>query len=134
MNGDQLATAAHARLAAQIPTWPRYLHGVPDGNLPARYLVVRSSEGSEERTRAAGSTTIQSPSLWIAGSVRHDDGQFAAKELAAVMAQVRATLRDWRPESRWALRPVGSQPAIRNEALPETTFYAVEQFRLRSSI
>ena len=134
MNGPGLVAAVGARLEEQVPGWPLFLHGVPDGDLPARYLVVRGAEGSESSTRAVGSTTVQRPVVWVASSVRHPDGRFAAKEAGAAAAAVRAALRDWRPEGRWALRPSGSTPAERNEALPDTTYYAVERFALRSSI
>ena len=134
MNGPALVEAVAARLRAEVPDWPLYEHGLPDGDLPGRYLVVRGAEGTDERTRAVGSTTVQSPSVWVASSVRHPDGQFAAKEAGRGAARVRSVLRDWRPEGRWALRPSGSTPAERNEALPDTTYYAVEQLTLRSTI
>ena len=134
MNGPALVEAVAARLRAEVPDWPLYEHGLPDGDLPGRYLVVRGAEGVDERTRAVGSTTVQSPSVWVASSVRHPDGQFAAKEAGRGAARVRSVLRDWRPEGRWALRPSGSTPAERNDALPDTTYSAVEQLTLRSTI
>lgn len=134
MNGPELVAATVTRLDAQVPGWTTYAHGVPDGALPARYRVVRASEGWEESTRACGSTSVQSPQLWVTSVVRYQDARFATEQAAQDAAAVRVALRDWRPEGRWALRPNGSQPAGRNEATPTTTAYAVEQFALRSSI
>lgn len=134
MNGPDLVEAAKARLDAEVPGWTTYANGVPDGNLPGRYRVLRASEGWEEATRACGRTSVQAPSLWVTSVVRHPNGQFAASQVAQDAAAVRAALRDWRPEGKWKLAPAGSQPAGRNEALPDTNAYTVEQFTYRSTI
>lgn len=134
MNGPDLIVAAVDRLEAEVPGWTNYANGVPDGSLPGRYRVLRASEGWEEATRACDRTSVQVPSLWVTSVVRHADAQFARTQAAADAAAVRAAFRDWRPEGKWKLAPAGSQPAARNEALPETTVFAVEQFTYRSTI
>lgn len=134
MNGPDLLALAAARLDAEVPGWTNYANGVPDGSLPGRYRVLRASEGWEEATRACGRTTVQVPSLWVTSVVRHADAQFARTQAAKDAAAVRAAFRDWRPEGKWKLAPAGSQPADRNEALPDTNAYTVEQFTYRSTI
>lgn len=134
MNGPELAAAVKARLESLIPSRTVYTGAVPDGNLPARYLVVYTSEGTEEATRSTGTVSVQTPGLWVTCVSRNTSPKVAADEAAWAAAKVRAALRNWRPESSWAVRSETSQPARRDESITATTFYAVEQFSLRSHI
>lgn len=134
MNGLEAVGAAEARLAALVTARTVYGHGVPDGALPARYLVAFGSEGDESATRSCGTTNVQQPSVWVTSVSRNPDGHVAAREAAWGASQARAALRDYRPEGRWKFIPVSSSPARRDESISDTTFYAVEQFTLRSTI
>ena len=134
MNGlDAVAAAASRLLTQEIPR-AVYSHGVPDGTLPTRYLVVWGADGSEEATRAADTVDALSLVVWVTSVSRNADGQVAAHEAAWGASRARAALRNYRPEGRWAFRAESSSPARRDESIPDTTFYAVEQFRLRSTV
>lgn len=134
MNGLTLAGMVEARLEAEIPSRTIYVGAVPDGTLPPRYLVVWPSEGSEEATRSCDTTNVQTPVVWVTSVSRNADPHAAAREAAWAAGKVRKALRNWRPEGRWKLVHGTSAPARRDESIPATTFYAVEQFSLRSSI
>lgn len=134
MNGLEAVAAVATRLRSQVPGRTVYEHGVPDGALPARYVVVFGSEGDEAATRACGTTNVQEPSVWVTSVSRNPDGHNAAREAAWGASRARTALRDYRPEGRWKFTPASSSPARRDEALSDTTFYAVEQFTLRSTI
>lgn len=134
MNGLELVDDVHARLVALVPSRTVYAHGVPDGALPARYLVAWGSEGDESSSRSCGTPDVQEPSVWVTSVSRNPDGHVAAREAAWGAAEVRRVLRGHRPEGRHLLRPATSSPARRDEAVSDTTCYAVERFTLRSSI
>jgi hypothetical protein len=134
VNGPELAAAVKARLESLIPSRTVYTGAVPDGTLPARYLVVYASEGTEDATRMTGTVSVQTPSLWVSSVSRNASPKVAADEAAWGSGKVRAALRNWRPESAWSVRSETSQPARRDESIATTTFYAVEQFSLRSHI
>lgn len=134
MNGLTLADDAKTRIAELISGRTIYRGAVPKGTtLPARYVVVWTSEGSEESVRATGTVSIQTPALWVTCVSRNDAPEQAAREASADAATVRAGLRNCRPEDRWALVHEVSQPARRDESISATTFMAVEQFSLRST-
>lgn len=134
MNGLTLGDAVKARLEAQIPSRTVFVGAVPDGALPARYIVVWASEGIEAVGRAAGAANRQTPYVWATSVSRSHSPQQAAREAAWGAAQVRLALRGWRPDDRWRLSHEASVPARRDESISETTFFAVEQFSLPSSI
>lgn len=135
MNGVELVDAVGDRLAAFIPSRRIFLHAVPDGDLPAAYLFVYASEGDERASRVVDAANIQAPYLWVTSVSRNKEPMKAAREANWGAAEVRKALRDWRPEGTWRIKPLGyTLPAIRNEALSATTFYAVDQFRVHSYI
>lgn len=134
MNGPELSAAVKARLVAEIPSRPVFVGAPPDGTAPARYLVVRASEGSEESTRSSQTVSVQTPALWVTSVSRNAKPNEAESEANWAAAKARAALRNWRPESEWAVRSDASAMARRDESLPDTTFYAVEQFSFRSHI
>lgn len=134
MNGPEVAEAVRARLAERVPSRTVYVGAIPDGTLPLRYLLIRASEGTEESTRSCDRVSVQTPSIWVYSASRSTAPDQAAREAAWGAAQVRAALCGYRPEGRWAIRHTASAPVGRNDVTPETTFSAVEQFHLRSSI
>ena len=131
MNGVELASAVAARLASLPRTV--YVHAVPSGPLPKRYLLVRTSEGSEDATRAVGTVSTQTPTVWVHSVSMHPAPEMAAREAAWGAGKVREALRNWRPQDRWAVTHEVSDVARRDESLPATTFVATEQFSFRSS-
>lgn len=133
MNGPELAEAAKARLEGQIPSRPVYV-GAPPVSPPARYLLVRTSEGSEESTRSTFTVNIQTPSLWVMSVSRNANPNRAADEASWGAARTREAMRGWAPDPSWAARSEASDPARRDESLPDTTFVAVEQFSRRSAV
>ena len=124
-----------ARLEAQIPSRTVYPHAVPSGKtIPASYLVVHGSEGSEESTRSADTVNVQTPAVWVTSVSRNENPLAAAREASWAAGRVRAALRNFRPGGRWSVRAEVSQPARRDESISATTFYAVEQFSVRTSL
>lgn len=134
MNGPELAEASSARLESLVPSRPVFVGAPPENDPPERYLVVRTSEGSEEATRSTGTVSVQTPVAWVTSVSRNDDPKEAADEAAWGASRARSALRNWAPESGWSMRSEASQGARRDESIPQTTFYAVEQFSLRSHI
>lgn len=134
MNGLTLGDAVKARLEAQIPSRTIYVGALPDGPLPARYVVLWTSEGDEEANRAVDMPNRQRPYVWATSVSRNTQPDQAAREAAWGAAQVRIALRGWRPEDRWRLAHEASLPARRDESISATTFFAVEQYSLPSSI
>lgn len=133
MNGVELASAVRTRLEGSLPR-EIYVHAVPAGPLPLRYVLVRTSEGSEAATRAVGTVSTQTPALWVYSTSMHPDPERAAEEAAWGAGKAREALRNWRVEGRWAVTHEASDAARRDESLPDATFVAVEQFSLRSSV
>ena len=134
MNGLELGDLVKSHLESTVTARTVYAGAVPDGTLPARYLVVWTSEGSEEATRSCGTTNVQTPVVWVTSVSRNTAPNVAAREAAWGAARARAALRGFRPEGRWRFTPETSSPARRDESISATTFYAVEQFTLRSTI
>lgn len=134
MNGPELADAVATRLEAQVTSRTVYVHAVPDGPLPSRYLLVEASEGDEYPSRAVDAPNVQVPFVWVRSVSRHQSPDVAAREAGWGAAAVRTALRGWRPDDEWRIRSYASVPPGRNEALSATTFFAVEQFRLHSYI
>ena len=125
---------AVTRLTAQIPSRSVYPYAVPDGTLPARYLVVYGSEGSEDSTRAVGHVNAQTPAVWVVSVARAARPETAAREASWGATKSREALRNYSPDATWAFRAEVSQPAQRDESTDVTTFYAVEQFSRRTYI
>lgn len=114
-----------------IPSRTVYEYGVPDGPLPLRYLVVRGNEGGEESSTVADARDLRSPAVWVTSVSRNADPALAAREASWGAGRARDALRGWRPplgRAAWKLASELSQPASRDESIPETTFFAVEQF------
>jgi hypothetical protein len=125
---------AVSRLTSQIPARTVYAYAVPDGDLPARYLVVYGSEGAEESTRMSQTVNVATPAVWVTSVSRNADPEVAAREAAWGAQKARAALRNYRPDGGWAFRSETSQPARSNETASVSTFYAVEQFSRRTHL
>lgn len=134
MDGLALIDAGKARLGPLIPSRTVYAGAVPDGPLPAKYIVLWASEGSEESTRSTGTMNVQTPELWVSSVSRNERPEVAAREAAWGAREARKALRGWRPESDWALRHEVSAPARRDELATAVVYVATEQFSLRSYV
>lgn len=125
---------AATRLRAQIASRTVYEHAVPDGDLPAQYLVVYGTEGREESTRMSQTVNVTTPTVWVSSVSRNAEPEVAAREAAWGASKARTALRNYRPDGSWAFRSETSQPARRDESASVTTFLAVEQFSRRTSL
>lgn len=123
---------AVARLKAQVPSRTVYAHAVPDGTIPAQYLVVYGSNGSEESARMGGTVNLGEPAVWVTSVSRNAKPELAAREAAWGAQKAREALRNYRPDGTWSFRAETSQPPQRDDSLDQTTFYAVEQFSRRT--
>lgn len=134
MNSLELAESVAARLRSEVPSRTVFEGAVPDGALPAQYLVVVTSEGDEAATRACDVVNQQTPYLWVYSVSRNALPDVAAWEARWGAAATRRALRNWRPEGTWRVWSLASIPAGRNDTTPDTTFEAMEQFRVRSYV
>ena len=123
-----------ARLRTQVPSRTVFEHAVPDGTIPAAYLLVRASISGEDAERLCDATNRVDHALYVLSISRNKDAHVAARTADAGMTFARAALRDWRPSGgQWKLRyETGSAP-YRDESTPETTFVAAAQYGLRST-
>ena len=133
MNGLELAESVAARLRSEVPSRTVFEGAVPDGPLPAQYLVVVTSEGDEAATRACDVVNVQTPHVWVYSVARNDLPDVASWEAAWGAAAVRRALRNWQP-GPFRVRHLVSLPAGRNDTTPVTTYEAMEQFRVRSYV
>ena len=134
MNGLDLSDAVKARLVSSVPSRTVFAGAVPDGVLPASYLVVWASEGFEESSRSTSTTNVQTPALWVTSVSRNAKPDVAAREAAWGAAKVRAVLRNWRPDGGWLLRAEVSAPPQRESSGTVSTFTATEQFSVRTNL
>lgn len=134
MNGLELSAAAAERLRAEVPSRTVFEDAVPDGPLPLNYLLVIASEGDERALRACDVVNQQTPYLWVYSVSRNALPDVAAWEARWGAAATRRALRNWRPEGTWRVWSLASIPAGRNDTTPDTTFEAMEQFRVRSYV
>lgn len=122
------------RLRQQVPSRVVFEWSVPDGPAPDAYLVVTATPGSEESTRAAGVTTVQTPSVWVRSIALDDNPDRAARKAGWGAFAARRALRDWKPFGAWSIRPDISQAPLEQHGLPRAAFVAVEQFSVRTHI
>ncbi len=127
--------AVAARLRAQVPSRATYEWAVPDGPLPAAYLLVRAAASVESGERMTETTDHVVWSVWVMSVARSTDPFKAARTADAGLTLARDALRDFRPAgSPWRIRFTLSSPAARDESLPETTFLASVQYDARVNL
>ena len=134
MNGLTLRKAVEARLRSLVPSRTVYGGAVPDGPLPATYLVVWASEGSEESTRSTSTTNVQTPALWVTSVSRNSKPNVAADEAAWGAGKAREVLRNWRPDAGFLLRAEVSAPPRIEQTGTVSTATATEQFSVRTNL
>ena len=121
---------AATRLRSQISSRTVYEYAVPDGTLPAQYLVVFGAVGLEESTRMSQTVNVAEPAVWVTSVSRNAKPDVAAREAAWGAEKSRAALRNYAVDG-WAFRAEVSQPARKDETASVSTFFAVEQFSRR---
>lgn len=124
-----------ARLRVQVPSRAVYEHAVPDGPLPAAYVLVRGGITAESSERMASTTHVGEATVRVLSIARHADPHVAARTADAGATFARAALRDFRPSSgQWPMRlALGSDP-YRDESVSETTFVVGLQYVLRTDL
>ena len=125
---------AVTRLAAQISGVTVYPYAVPDGVIPARYLVVHGTPGFEEGTRSTFTINQRTPTVWVMSVSRHTRPEQAAREAAWGAEKARDALVNYSPDGSWPFRHELSSPVQREENTTSTTASAVEQFSRRTSL
>ena len=124
-----------ARLRTQIPSRMVYEYAVPDGSLPAAYLLVRAAVTDEGSERMCDTTHVVDHTVRVLSIARNGNPHVAARTADAGASFARTALRDWRPSGgQWPLRFETGSDAFRDESIPETTFVAPLQYSLRGSV
>ena len=130
-----LVPVVAARLAAQLgASRVVYSYAVPDGALPARYVVVRASVGEGSTANTAGVVDMRTPVLFVTSVAADADEQRAAREAGWSARKAVDALTDWRPTlgvAAWRPEHVSSLAPSRDDSLPEPVAYAVDQFIFR---
>ena len=123
-----------ARLRTQVPSRAVYEHAVPDGTLPAAYLLVRAAVTGEGSERFCDTTHVVSHTVRVLSIARNADAHVAARTADAGATFARTALRDWRPSGgQWKLRYETGTDAFRDESTPATTFVTPLQYSLRAT-
>ena len=124
-----------ARLRVQVPSRTVYEHAVPDGTLPAAYLLVRAAVTGEGSERFCDTTHVVSHTVRVLSIARNQDAHRAARTADSGATFARTALRDWRPSGgQWKLRYETGSDAFRDESTPETTFVTPLQYSLRATV
>lgn len=122
------------RLQTQVPERTVYARAIPDGALPAQYLLVRESIADEFSARAVGTVHAGQHAIRVLSVARDPFPERAAHVADVGAARAREALRNFRPGGQWALRfDIGSDP-YRDEELPDLTFIVAAQYVARSAL
>jgi len=108
-----------------------YDFAVPNGTLPASYIIVRAGVVNEFPTRMARATNKAEDVARVIAVSRHTNPEVAASLAESLRSRFVPVLRDWRPSgSQRALRFDLGGDAFRDTSLPDVTFVAPVQYRL----
>jgi hypothetical protein len=103
---------------------------VPDSP-PARYIVVRSSVGTDESVDLADSQNVRSAVVTVTSVSVNSDDNVAADEALWGAEKAHDALKGWRPgvgRAAWKPVPLASSEPARDESLPTTTYFTVERW------
>ena len=124
-----------ARLTAQLGAARTvYPYGVPAGDLPDRYLVVRGSVGESTSDNTSGRVDMRSPVVYVTSVSRGASDEAAAREAGWGSRKAVDALVDWRPGvglASWLADHYSSLPPTRDDSLPGPVAYAVDEFVFR---
>lgn len=124
-----------ARLRTQVPSRTVYEYAVPDGPLPAAYVLVRSAVTDEESVRMCGTVSVETSTVRVLSVARNNNPHVAGRTADAGSAFCRAALRGYRPGAgQWRLVYETGSDAYRDDSLPETTYMTALQYSLRRDL
>lgn len=129
-----LVETVAARLRAQVPSRAVFEHGVPNGVLPAAYLLVRAAVTGESGERMPETVDHETWTVYVLSVARHADPHVAARTANAGMQFARPALRGFRPDGPWRLRYETGTSAFRDESTADTHFTAAAQYSVRVNI
>lgn len=120
------------RLAAQIPSRTVYLEAVPDGALPARYLLVSDGGDTEAASSMCDRVDLVGHAVLVKSVSFSSDPVVAAREAGWGEEKAREVLRDWRPSigsATWKVRASDNYLApSRDDSTGSTAFMAGRYF------
>lgn len=132
MSSVDVVNVIAARLAASLgAARVVYPYGVPAGELPARYVVVRASTGEGTAGNLADVVDQRAPVVFVTSVAYADSDADAAREAGWAQRKCVDALTDWRPSlgrASWLPEHVSSLPPSRDDSLPGPVAYAVDQF------
>jgi hypothetical protein len=108
-----------------------YRYGVPAGDLPTRYVVVRSSTGEGTAANLADVVDQRAPVVFVTSVAAAPSDADAAREAGWAQRKCVDALTDWRPalgRASWLPEHVSSLAPTRDDSLPGPVAYAVDQF------
>lgn len=124
-----------ARLRAQVPSRTVFEWAVPDGALPAAYLLVRATPVDEASGRMVDTVDHEQWTVRVLSIARNADPLKAARTADAGATLARRALRGYRPLSgQWRLRFELGSDAFEDDATTETAFNAPLQYSLRINL
>ena len=110
-----------------------YRYGVPDGALPATYILVTASVGETSSSNLAGLADRRTSTVDVKSVSRDPDRHQAAREALWGARKVVDSLTDFRPavgRVAWLLDHMASYAPAADDSLPEVVMQAVERYTL----
>ena len=120
-----------ARLEALIPSRTVFVEAVPDGTLPARYLLVQEGGDSEEASSMADKVDLVGHSVLVKSVSFNTDPVAAAREAGWGEEKARDALRGWRPvigTAAWKARASNNYLAPTRDDSTGSTAYMVGRY------
>ena len=123
-----------ARLDAGSMGRAVYAREVPNGALPAQYILVRETPNAELGSRMCDTTNLQDHVVRVL-SVARDGHPEQAAHFAEIGRKLAMTqLRDWRPTSAYKFKLVVAPDTYADKALPDFTEVAAAQYSYREAL
>lgn len=124
-----------ARLRAQVPSRTVFEWAVPDGALPAAYLLVRASPTGESGERMPDTVDHEGWTVRVLSVCQNADPHVAARTADAGATFARRALRGYRPlAGQWRLLFDLGADAYRDELSTQTVYNAPLQYSLRVNV
>lgn len=124
-----------ARLRALVPSRTVFEWAVPDGALPAAYLLVRATPTDEASGRMTDTVDHEDWTVRVLSIARNGDPFKAARTADAGATLARTALRGYRPMSgQWRLRFELGSDAFKDDTTTETAYTAPLQYSLRINL
>lgn len=111
-----------------------YRYGVPDGALPATYILVTASVGETSSSNLAGLADRRTSTVDVKSVSRDPDRRQAAREALWGARKVVDSLTDFRPavgRVAWPMDHLTSYAPVADDSLPDAVvMQAVERYTL----